>query len=357
MGIGKEDQNSNRQYTHNKEAEQSLAESNEESTAVLAPETRNQSRVSKQEKESHSPLLITVICIPLLLISSFVFGDELAKAFVFVRAHAASLRHVNPQAQSTRIEYIETPYLIYRNAGMEALAARKKRQSKYFFEQALIESEKENGPVSLAKAAELEHLYTASENWEEAAKYAQLIASNQLLMNGPRDAVLGDAYRMSAFASFKEGRPSQALQLTKKARAIYERSCDPGSSKFEWLKRLEQEKVDYSVSLDARTRHKELPLGSWSNLPKPHFNQLSIVSGIAYDSKEPSDLAKYNQAIEMGRMSEPNGCDEQCTATIMNDYACMLRRLGRVNEAKVIEEKVDAIRVKYYGVLSPLDDK
>ena len=156
MGIGKEDQNSNRQYTHNKEAEQSLAESNEESTAVLAPETRNQSRVSKQEKESHSPLLITVICIPLLLISSFVFGDELAKAFVFVRAHAASLRHVNPQAQSTRIEYIETPYLIYRNAGMEALAARKKRQSKYFFEQALIESEKENGPVSLAKAAELD---------------------------------------------------------------------------------------------------------------------------------------------------------------------------------------------------------
>lgn len=356
MGSHKHD--SEQQYTREDDNEHSLNISDEESAGVISAEPRRHSQVFHQAKDTRSQFFVTAICISTTLIISFVLADEFTKAFVFARAQFASLRPKKQGESTKRIEYIETPYLIYRNAGMEALASRKKKLSKYFFGQALLESEKECGPLSFAKASELEHLYTASENWQEAGRYAELIVKNQLLLNGPRDPVLGDAYRMMASVCFKKGQPEQAMQLTRKAVAIYERACDPGSIKFEWLKSLEEKKSDYAVSLEPRTRHnEELPLGSWSKLPKAHFEQLAKIEGITYDSKDIADETKYKEAIELGEKNVQNGCDEQCTATIMNDYACFLRRLGRELEAKPIETKVDAIRAKHYGSLPPLSDK
>lgn len=324
--------------------------------AAPSPSREKQRTMPWASHKWYGPSVIVSALITLLVVA-FGVGEEGIKAVTALRAFHASFSLSLPKAKTNRIEAIDTPYDIYSRAGHQAASAKLRKE---FFKKALNEAEKENGRYSYLKSCALADLYSVSiveEDWEEVERYAQLIQENQLALNGPRDPVLADAYCMLASACFKKKQLQRGSKFVAKAVAISKRACDPGSILFEKIMIMDANKGKYPFTFypSLHYRHRE-PESSWRDLPSAHFQQLAIVAGISADT---GDLSKaessFKHAIEIGKMNEKNGCEIQCTASIMNDYACLLRRAGKLAEAKLLEAEVDRIRIQHYGSLPPLD--
>ncbi len=321
-------------------------------SSCLLEHTQEQPKPSaKYEKIVFVVLFLSVS----LAIMCFCYGE---KNIVLVKAGLASFK---TPWRKNKSEVAETPFIVYSKAGREALTKIKPTLAKEFFNKALIEIEKERGPASASRGVALSNLYLTSEltrDWDEAERFAIMLEQNERNFQGSRSARLADAFCMHAKISFNKKDPDSAMRLLDSAYGIYQRACDPGSPRFEKLMVVKSNNgysFDFIPTL--YVSHKE-PRGDWNQLPAAHFRQLALVEFInpSYDRAE-EILRKYEECIRIGKDNAKTGCDEQCTATIMNDYACFLRTLGRVSEAKLIEAKVDAIRIKHYGSLPPIGDK
>ena len=324
---------------------------------VQLPPTQVNVQAFDKPKKRFNRLLILIALAAIVLILSIGVGDEGTKILTGLRAMYASFGQAIRNRNAVRIEAIDTPYDIYSRAGRQAVAIDLRKE---FSIRALIEAEKEKGQYSFLRLCALSQLYHVSivaEDWDEAEHYAELLEKNQFALNGSRDPVLADAYCMRASACFKRNQLKRAFFFSNRAIAIYKRACDPGSIRFKKIDYMEagKGKEPFECSAGIYDCHVE-PRQTWQQLPAPHYKQLATVAQIPPDTQDFSKAEQFfKEAIEIGKRNEKSGCDLQCTATIMNDYACLLRRAGRPAEAKVLEEKVDRIRLQHYGILPPLN--
>lgn len=331
-----------------------IASSNEDLTTVFPSAKKAASELQTnwlakkvKIKQSSLPILLSSMLLAIGLILATVYNEDI---YLWNQVKSAESKCRSAGHLLTG----DSQYIIFMHAASATHTQTHRNVYRKLLQMALTAARKEWGKYSMMRGDVLSELcvhYGTLGEWQKAEFYGSELIRNQLGLRGRRDSMLADGYSLLAWIANETGDYPKAKKLSSLARIINQKCCDPESQKMKQFRAFEKQLFVHQSSpfvyagggLTARHQEPEQDIGAGPA-------GLSVVSlaAAAFGAEKYKDFTKaereYKRALERAAVTGPA---VQCTATILNDYSCMLRSCGRNDEALKIEKQVDQIRSSY----------